>query len=375
MLETAVAIDPDRQTAARAYARARHRLLLINLIVSFLLVAGFLLSGASVWLKDLLAFAGNRWLLVTLYLAIVFIGYEIITLPLSWYGGSVLPHRFDMSTQTPRGWLTDEAKSLGLGLLFGVPIALGVYWLLDSQPTTWWIWASVAATVLGVIMNFLAPVLLLPIFYKLTPLDDHALVARVTALAEKTGLRIAGVYTINLSSRTRAANALFMGMGRTKRIALGDTLYAEFPPDEIETVIAHELGHQVHHDLPLEVVVQAVFTTCGLFVAHLFLQWGVARFGLEGSADVAALPLLVLAAAIFSLLTMPLANAISRWRERLADDFALRVTGKPTAFASAMTRLANQNLAQVAPPRWLVWLLYTHPPISERIAAAQRQEH
>ena len=370
---TTVTIDAQRQTIASAYARARYRLLLINLVVSFALVLGFLLTGASVWLKNLLLPAPAAWLLVVLYVAAVFIGYSIVTLPLSWYGGFVLPHRYAMSTQTRRGWLSDEIKSLGLGLLFGLPNALLIYWLLDVQGTSWWIWASALLIVLSLLMDFVAPVLLLPIFYKLTPLDDAALVGRVTGLAQRTGLRIAGVYTINLSSRTKAANALFMGLGRTKRIALGDTLYAGFTPDEIETIIAHELGHQVQRDMELGIIVQALFTIGGMYIAHLFLGWGVAYFGFSGASDIAALPLLALAVGVFALLTMPLLNAYSRWRERLADAFALRTSGKPRAFASAMRRLANQNLAQVDPPRWLVWLLYTHPPAGERIAMAERQ--
>ena len=368
-----VALDSQRQTTARAYARARHRLLLADVLVSFALVVGFLLSGASVWLKNVLLFLPSPWLLVVLYAAAVFIGYIIVMLPLSWYGGFVLPHRFGMSTQTRRGWLSDQTKSLALGLLMGLPVALAVYGLLDARPKDWWLWAGALFVPLSVLIDYVAPVLIMPIFYKLTPLDDPALVQRVTLLAQQTGLRIAGVYTINLSSRTRAANALFMGLGRTKRIALGDTLYADFSHDEIETIIAHELAHQVHHDLPLGAAMQALLTFGGLYVTHLFLRWGVARFGFAGVSDIAALPLLVLAAAVFSLLTMPLANAYSRWRERLADAFAMRVTGKARAFAAAMIRLANQNLAQVDPPRWLVWLLYSHPPIAERIAVAEQQ--
>ncbi len=368
----AVAIDPRRQATARAYARERYEVMLIDLVVSFILVVGFLLSGASLWLKNALVFLPNTWLLLVAYTAIVFIAYTLLNAPLSWYSGFVLPHRYDMSTQTHRGWLADDLKSLALGLLFGIPIILAVYWLLDAHGATWWVWASLLAVILGIVMSFLAPVLLLPIFYKLTPLDDPILTARVERLAQQTSIHIAGVYTINLSSRSKAANAVFMGLGRSKRIALGDTLYAAFTPDEIETIIAHELGHQAQHDEALGIATQAVLTTCGLFLADLFLRWGVRQFGFTGVSDIAAMPLLALAAGVFSLAAMPLANAFSRSREQMADAFAMRATGKPGVFASAMTRLANQNLAQVDPPRWLVLLLYSHPPISERIAMAER---
>jgi STE24 endopeptidase len=374
-------IDPERQAKARAFARDRYRLLAIDLFYSFALVAGFLVTGASEWLKTTLLSAGplrsavnawGQWPLTAVYVAVLFTAYTVAMLPLSWWSGFVLPHRYGMSNQTPRGLAIDEIKSFCLGLLLGVPVAVVIYALLARLPSTWWIWASVLLVVLQIVMSYIAPLVIVPLFNKLVPLNDPDLTERISRLAAATGVRIAGVFTIDLSARTRAANAMVMGLGRTKRIALGDTLYADFTHDEIETIIAHELGHDVHHDLELGLVLNAVFVVCGMYVAYVFLNWGVAYFGFAGLADVAALPLLVLAAGVFSLILMPVTNALSRWRESLADSYSLRVTGKPRAFAAAMIRLANQNLAQVDPPRWIVWLLYSHPPIAERMRMAER---
>lgn len=377
MNEPAVAnvadLDPHRQARARSYARARRRLMVVNLAVSASLVVAFLVTGASVALKAWLLALGirNEWALVALYVAIVYIGYTVLTLPLSWWEGFLLPHRYDLSTQTLRGWLADQLKAAGLTLLLGVPIAEVIYWLLRTAPTTWWVWAALFLIAVTVVLGHLAPVLIVPLFYRLVPLEDPELRARIERLARRAGVRVAAVYTINLSSRTRAANALVMGLGPTKRIALGDTLYGEYSPDEIEAILAHELGHQVHHDLELGILVQSVLILGGLYVAHRFLLWGVSTFGLEGPGDVSGLPLLVLAVGLFSLLVFPLLNAFSRWRERLADRYALEVGSAPEAFASAMIRLANQNLAEADPPRWVVWLLYSHPPINERLALAR----
>jgi STE24 endopeptidase len=369
-----VALDPQRQESAREYARQRRRLLVVDLALSALLVVGFLVSGASLWLKALLLSAGlsSPWALVGAFVALVFVGYTLLFWPLAWWSSYVLPHRYGLSTQTPRGWLADQLKSLALGLVLGLPVAEVVYWLLRSRPATWWLWAGAFLIAFTVLLGHLAPVLIVPLFYKLTPLDDPELLSRIQRLAGRSGTRIVGVYTIDLSSRTKAANALVMGLGSTKRIALGDTLYADYTPDEIETILAHELGHQVHHDLELGIVVQSLLLLGGMYLGQLFLRWGVNRFGFEGPGDVAALPLLVLAVGLFSLVTMPLINAYSRWRERLADGFALRVTGNPRAFAQAMIRLANQNLAEADPPRWVVWLLYSHPPIRERVEMSLR---
>ncbi len=372
LVEGEAALDPQRQEAAREYARRRRRLLVVDLALSVLLIVGFLVSGASRWLKALLLGAGltSPWALVGGYVAVVFVGYTLLLWPLAWWSGYVLPHRYGLSTQTRRGWLADELKMLALGLALSVPVAEVIYWLLRSYPTTWWLWAGAFLIGYSVLLGHLAPVLIVPLFYKLTPLHDPELVVRIQRLAERSGTRLVGVYTIDLSRRTRAANALVMGLGRTKRIALGDTLYQDYTPDEIETIIAHELGHQVHHDLELGVVVQSLLMLGSLYLAQLFLGWGVARFGFEEPGDVAALPLFVLAVGLFSVVTLPLVNAYSRWRERLADRFAIQVTGAPRAFAQAMIRLANQNLAEADPPRWVVWLLYSHPPIRERVKLA-----
>ncbi|MCP4519716.1 MAG: M48 family metalloprotease, partial [Delftia sp.] len=204
--------------------------------------------------------------------------------------------------------------------------------------------------------------------------DEHqALAERLVALAERAGTRVRGVYRIDMSRRTKAANAGLMGLGRSRRIVLGDTLLDEFTPDEIETILAHELAHQVHHDLPLGILAQALVTFVGLWLASLALTWGAGRLGLEGVDDVAGLPWLALVLGGFGLLTTPLVNTWSRWRERLADRYAVQLTGAPQAFASALVRLSDQNLAEVEPPAWVVFLLYSHPPVGQRIAAAQRE--
>jgi STE24 endopeptidase len=222
-----------------------------------------------------------------------------------------------------------------------------------------------------VVLSNLAPVLIFPLFFKYKPLEDETLIARLTHLAEGAGARVQGVYAFNMSSKTVAANAAVMGLGNTRRIVLGDTLIENFTHDEIETVLAHELGHQVHKDIPLGILIQSVITLFGFWLADAVMGWGIAAFGYSGLTDPATLPLFMVAMAVFGLVTMPLGNAWSRWRERLADRYALETTRNPQAFASAMTRLANQNLAEAEPPAWVEFLLHSHPSISKRVALAQ----
>ena len=211
-----------------------------------------------------------------------------------------------------------------------------------------------------------------PLLNKFVPLgNEHAeLTARLKALAERAGTKVSGVFRFDMSKRTKAANAALTGLGNTRRIILGDTLLNEFTTDEVETVIAHELGHHVHRDIPLFLAFGSVVGLLGLYLASLVLTWEISVFGFVGPADIAALPLLVIAMGVFSLVLTPLNNALSRWRERLADRYALESTHKPQAFADAMTRLANQNLAEADPEPWVVFFFYSHPPIRERVAAA-----
>ncbi|MEM7349075.1 MAG: M48 family metalloprotease [Chloroflexota bacterium] len=243
--------------------------------------------------------------------------------------------------------------------------------MLGAAPQLWWLWMAVVMLFFTVILSNLAPVLIFPLFFKYYPLENEELVTRLTNLAERAGARVKGVYAFDLSSKTVAANAAVMGLGNTRRIVLADTLIDTFSVDEIETVLAHELGHHVHKDLTLGIVVQSVLMVFGFWLADVVMRFGIAALGYTGLTDPAALPLLMVALTIFGLITMPLSNGWSRWREVKADTYALQMTRRPDAFISAMTRLANQNLADTDPPAWVEFIFHSHPSISRRVAMAK----
>ncbi len=365
-------LDPERQKKAKEYARIRRRLMLVDLGLGGVYALVWLLSGASVWLRDQILDLSQQPLLVVALYAIVFGGiYALLDAPLSYYRGFVLPHRYGLSTQTFRAWLWDQVKAGAIGGVLGLVLIEVMYALLRVSPDWWWLWTALVMLLFTVILSNLAPVLIFPLFYKFTPLDDEDLVDRLTRLAERAGARVRGVYRFDMSSKTVEANAAVAGLGNTRRIILGDTLLDNFSADEIETVLAHELGHHVHGDMIKGILVQSALTLGGLWLASLALEWGVVFFGFEGVADVAAMPWLALVLGAFGLITMPLSNAYSRWRERLADRYALETTHKPQAFATAMTRLADQNLADADPERWVEVLLHSHPAISRRVAMAE----
>jgi STE24 endopeptidase len=373
-LTPAQRLDPERQREAKRYARLRRRLMIVDLALGGLYVLAWLVFGWSTALRSYLeTFTTNEWLLVPAFVGVFGGIYYIIGLPLSYYSGFVLPHRFGLSNQTLQGWVMDQLKGLLVGAALGVLLLEVIYAVLRAAPDLWWLLAAGILLLFSVVLANLAPVLLMPLFFKFVPLgEDRAdLAERLVRLAEKAGTRVRGVYKFDMSRRTKAANAALTGLGNTRRILLGDTLLENFSDDEIETVLAHELGHHVNRDIPIGILVESVMTLGGLYLAHLGLRWGVDYFGFEGIADIAAFPLFMLVIGAYGLVTMPLGNAFSRWRERRADAYALKATGKGQAYASALTRLANQNLAEVDPEPWVVLLLYSHPALRQRIVMAE----
>jgi STE24 endopeptidase len=365
-------LDAERQEQARQYARIRRRLMVVDLAVGGLYVVLWLMMGWSVALRGwVMTISRAPAIVLALYTIAFAIPYTLLDLPLSYYSGFVLPHRFGQSTQSFGNWVGDQVKELALSAALGMGLLQVVYWLLRAAPDLWWLYAGGVMLLFAVVLSSLAPVLIMPLFYKFTPLDDDDLSHRLIALAERAGTQVRGVFRFDMSTRTKSANAALMGLGNTRRIVLGDTLLDEFSADEIETVLAHELGHHVHHDIPLGIAINSALTLLTFWAASLALGWGVNALGLAGISDPAGLPLLALVGGVLSLIAMPLGNAYSRWRERLADRYALESTRKPGAFADAMTRLANQNLAEADPERWVVILLHSHPPIRERVAAAE----
>ena len=369
-----VQLDPEAQDSAKEYARIRRRLYLLDLVLGVLYLLLWIVSGAALWVAGTLSTLQIGWVgELALMAFIIFLPWTVLFLPLDFYSGYVLPHRYGLSTQTISGWLSDLAKTFILSIALGAPLMIGLYALMRAFPETWWLWAVVGYTLVGAVLTALTPILLMPIFYKLKPLEEayHELAQRLLLLAEHAKVRAEGVYSFDMSRRTKAANAALIGLGKTRRIILGDTLLESFSEEEIESVLAHELGHLVHHDIPLSLIFQSVLNILVFYLGSVVLSWTAMEQGVDQIYNPAILPVLVLVFTIIGFLTLPIGNAFSRWRERLADEYALETTQNPSAFMSAMTRLANQNLAEVRPERWVVLLLHSHPPLEDRIAQAE----
>jgi len=370
-------LDPERQQKAREYARIRRRLSFVSLAIGVVGVIIFIFTNLDTWLRDILRPLAWQpipgWFpwQILVYFLILMLGYQLITTPLSYLGGFILPHRYGLSTMTLKGWASDLLKGFVLSLILEILVVELVYALLASQPQTWWLWVALVLLFFSVVMANLAPVLILPIFYKFSPLPEGDLAKRLLALAERAHTRVRGVFTMQMSSKTTAANAALMGLGNTRRIVVGDTMLDRYTPDEIEVVLAHELGHHVHRDIWKLIISQSLLTLIGLYLVNVVLHWAVeTQHAYLGLADPATIPLLLALVAAFGLIVMPISNGYSRAIEYQADEYALQVTQKVEAFKSAMTRLANQNLADAEPSPIIEFLFHDHPSIRKRLKHA-----
>ncbi|MBM3154731.1 MAG: M48 family metallopeptidase [Chloroflexi bacterium] len=362
-------LDSERQRLAREYDSISRRLSFAEMGVVGALLLALVFGGISAWVGHLLNFP-QPWASALYFLGLVIL-CGVLTLPLTYYQGFVLSHRYGLSKQTVGDWVTDGLKATGIGLLLGVLIILVIYLFIDRFEDTWWLWAAGALFLFTVLLTRLTPTLLLPLFFELEPLGNIDLKQRLTELAKKAKTDICGIYTMNLSSKNTTANAMLAGLGGTRRIILSDTLIDQYTPEEIEVVMAHEMGHHLHKDIPKLIAVQAVTFVAAFYLGNLALKAGVMPFGLRGISDVTGLPLLALVMAVFGLLTTPLVNAFSRYVEKSADRAALKLTANPAAFVTAMTKLTDQNLSVANPSRLVELWFYDHPPYVRRIELAQ----
>jgi STE24 endopeptidase len=353
------------------YHRLRRQAVIASTLFGAAWLGGLHASGASAGLARVAARIGAAMPApLASAAAIVFVvttlaaGYELIALPIAAYRGWFLERRYGLSTESLAQWLRDHAKGFVLGLVLAAGAALVLYGCVHVAPRWWWIAAAAVFSLVTIVLATAAPVMLMPLFYRFTPLGREALRDRLLALCAAARVPVLGVFEWGLGEKSTRANAALVGMGRTRRILLSDTLLAGYSDDEIAVVLAHELAHHVHHDLWSGLALEALTVSAALFAAAQVV---------EHPADLASLPLLALVFGAVSVALTPLANAWSRRNERRADRFALDLTALTAPFISAMRRLATQNLADERPSRLTYWFFHSHPTIEERIATAKAE--
>jgi STE24 endopeptidase len=356
---------------ARKYNRIHRWLGIAEFAFGLALLVVLLLTGWTGWLRDIAYRSQSYALAVFLYTLMLVVLSKFVGLGLDYYGFR-LEHRYKLSNQKLRGWIWDEVKGLLVSAVLAGLLVEMLYFIIRQSPEHWWLLAWLGFLGVAVLMAQLAPVILFPIFYKFEPLQDDELKARLTRLGERAGTRVRGVYKWHLSEKSKKANAALTGLGNTRRIILADTLLDNYSRDEIEAVLAHELGHHVHKHILKSIGVQAGVTFLGFWAANWALHYSVDRLHMfETISDFANLPLLILIFTLLSFFLMPALNAFSRYNEREADRYAFESIASVAPFVSSMNKLAEQNLAERTPSRWVEWWFHSHPAIARRVQAAE----
>ncbi len=363
----------ERQKLAKKYEKIHLILDVGETVVSLFLLLGFIFLGYSLRLRETVAaWSSHPYLQLLIYIAVWGMAFSVLLFPFSFISGYWVEHKFNLSNQSLRAWLWEKLKMLAVGILLFIPIVLIFYYLLRTTPHTWWLWTALVLFFFSILIGRIAPQLIFPLFYKFEPLENDSLLQRMRRLAGIGKFRLQGVYRFNMSKTTKKANAAFTGLGKSKRIILGDTLLEKFSNDEIEVVFAHEVGHYVHKHILQGILIGTLTTFITLYLAYKAYAGSLGYFSLQGMADLAGLPVLSLILAFLGFISSPLSNILSRSRERIADRFALEHSTHPAAFISAMQKLAALNLSDKEPNALIEFLFHSHPALSKRIAMAEK---
>jgi Zn-dependent protease with chaperone function len=363
---------PERQAAAARLGAERRRLFVITTMLSLGALLVPYLTGA--WETLYFSLASTSWplpLRVAIFLVGMHLALSVVMLPLSYYGGFVVPHAYGLGRQSRGAWSLDWLKATLLGTLLGSVVGGLFLWIASASGANWWWVFGLSVSALGLLLVFVTPYVLVPLFFKMRPLADAETVERIHAMVNRAGAPVRDVCSLDFSRRTAEANAAVIGMGRSRRVVIADTLLAEFSPSEVDAVVAHELGHHVHRDVQRLLLGNAVLIWAGLFVASRVLSSALPILSLPSLSYVPGYPVLLFVVEVYFLVLSPLLNWWSRRLESGADRFALQLTRNPTAFAEAMQRLGCQNLVELRPPRWSELLLATHPALQRRIQLAE----
>jgi STE24 endopeptidase len=364
-------VDRELLVKTSAYTLATSRVGLIESLFSSLLLLLFLFSGLLTWYDDLIlgvttSFVGQGCLFVLGLL----LAQTLIDMPFSLYRTFVVEERFQFNASTPKLWITDLLKSLAVGIILITLLTAGSLALVQASPDLWWLWVWSLFALITLLLMYLSPVLIEPLFFKFQPLQNEALAKRVKNVMSQAGLHVDRVQQVDASRRSKHSNAYFTGIGRVKRIVLFDTLLEQMSDDEIIGVLAHEAGHwKLGHIWKRLLSMESVsLVVCWLF--WLVLSWdGLSGwFGLAELSFAGKVVLVGFLASLVSFPLTPISSLMSRRHEWQADQFARNLTGDPGPLASALVKLCKENLSNLHPHPFYAWFYYSHPPVVERIA-------
>jgi STE24 endopeptidase len=370
--EFAGAVDPEALRRSCAYTLAQSRLGLVEALFGAALTLVFLFGGLLPLFDRWVASLSGSFVVAGL---LFFLGLQLaqtlLDIPFSLYRNFVLEARFGFNVMSGRLWLADLVKSTLLSLLLLGLLTAGALAIIQASPQRWWLWVWALVALVTLFLMYLSPTLIEPLFYKFEPVRDEELKGRIETLTQKAGLRVSAVQQVDASRRSRHSNAYFTGIGRVKRIVLFDTLLAQMTHDEILAILAHEAGHWKKGHIRRRLWSAELLSLAAFFLAFHLLQWGGLPQLLE-IAEASFFAQVVILGFLGSLVSFPLTpfgSWLSRRHERQADRFAVELTGEPGPLASALVKLAKENLANLHPHPLYAWFHYSHPPIVERVRA------
>ena len=356
---------------SQRYESAKRFASVTGFVLDVVILVYLVRSRLSIRLRDFAeAVSASPWLSIAIYVLAVGAIFKVFDLLLSFYSGYILEHRFGLSRQSLAAWAKDQLKAIAVGVPLGIAAVEVIYGFLRSSPANWWIYTSLIFVTFVVVMANLAPVILLPLFFKFRPVENQDLKSRVDRLAQRTNTAVCGIFEWALGEKTRKANAAVVGWGNTRRIIVSDTLLEKFSGEEIEVIMAHELCHHVKNHIWQGLALQSALTFAGLYIAHHILPPLSLGLGFRSADDVANFPLFALVISVLSLLILPLVNTFSRHLETEADLYALDITGDALAFVSSMEKLADIYLANKKPNKFIEFVFYSHPCVEDRIKLA-----
>lgn len=360
------------QIAAGGYSRKKRRLAVLGGLLQFSVAVLFIATGLNLKLEGFAsAITANEYSAMLIFVAVLTVILELITFPISFYSSFILEHKYGLSAQSLPRYFAERFKSAAIGAAFGIPVLLAFYFIIRNYPDEWWLIFGVFMFAVSFIIGKFFPVAVFPLFYRLSRIQDPEIEEHIRKISAGAGINVEGVYTFNMSKNTNKVNAFFAGMGNTKRILLADTLISNFTAREIAAVFAHEAGHYYRRHIKRLMLLSVVLTFAGLYLTSLAYSGIVAATGLADISRPASLPLLGLLLSVYSFITSPLTNIVSRRFEREADAYALESTGDSGAFISAMEKLSSINLSERSPDGWIEFLFHSHPSTEKRISFAR----
>jgi STE24 endopeptidase len=365
-------IDKERQKIAARYRSDNRRVGIASLVVAGIFLVVLLYFDISQQLVQLIRdYVCSRIPVIVIYFSVLYVIYSLLSFPFAFLEGYAIEHKYGFSTQTTGSWFADWAKSFAVAYVIGLIVFMIIYVIIPGAPSWWWLWLALIMIGFSVVLANIFPVVILPLFYQTRPLDDDDLKKEIAGLCSRAGLKVQGIFSIDLSSKTTKANAAVAGLGNTKRILLGDTLLSKYEKDEILSALAHEVVHFREHHTWWLILWQSLITIAMFYLFYLVQPVVYGWFGFLRADDIAAFPLFALAFSLFSYLFRPLGSALSRFYERRADRGALDLTGNADAFIHLIAKLCNEQLSIAYPNPVIEWYKYSHPSSGRRIAFAE----